>query len=91
MVARDGIEPPTPAFSGLGPREVGVTSESQNNPVSANGVNSAMTQSVGAGRRARWTVHADVDGVSTAPESGELESWSGDGETPSPSGAAGIR
>ena len=46
MVARDGIEPRMPAFSGPGPREVGVTSESQNSPVSTNGVNSAMTQSV---------------------------------------------
>jgi hypothetical protein len=46
IVARDIFEPPTPAFQGSASGELGVTSESQNNPVSTNGVNSAMTQSV---------------------------------------------
>ncbi len=55
MVAGDGIEPPARAFSGLRPREVGVTSESQNNPVSTNGVNSAMTQSVRILRKIKKT------------------------------------
>lgn len=61
MVARDEIEPLPPAFSGLGSGKVGVTSESQINPVSTNGVNSAMTQSVRILRRIKNDLESGVD------------------------------